>query len=182
QRSGALEYRRAPRGRYEEIHDRVRRSPRGSAELRARGTGRASKASPSRRRCRGRGPAPGARAFRDPGGGRATPRRGTSHGGSQGAAGRAGTPMSAPSLSALACLLALAGCVAQSPPVSPGATERLEAPASSISVPDWRPGDRWVYEWTSGSERGTRAIEVVESRTINGVDFYVLNTGDVQQY
>jgi hypothetical protein len=90
--------------------------------------------------------------------------------------------MSARSLIVAGWLLALAGCVAQPPSTSPGLAERLDAPASALPAPDWRPGDRWVYEWTSGSERGTRAIEVVESRTINGVDFYVLNTGDVQQY
>ena len=54
---------------------------------------------------------------------------------------------------------------------------------AEATVPEWRVGDRWVYGWTSGQEQGTRTVNVRESRTVNGVDFYVLDIGDaVQQY
>ena len=90
--------------------------------------------------------------------------------------------MSPRSLILAAWLLVLAGCVAQAPSTPPGLAERLDTAASAQPAPDWRPGDRWVYEWASGAERGMRTIEVVESRRVNGVDFYVLNDGDAQQY
>jgi hypothetical protein len=64
-------------------------------------------------------------------------------------------------------------------PDPPAATAAL----SEATVPEWRPGDRWVYEWTSGQERGTRTIEVRESTAVNGVQYYVVDIGNsVQQY
>ena len=62
--------------------------------------------------------------------------------------------------------LASAGCVA--PEVRP-ATGPSAAPSVSVdrlvavaSPPGWRRGDRWTYEVTSGTDRGTKTMEVVE--------------------
>jgi hypothetical protein len=64
------------------------------------------------------------------------------------------------------------------PPAAPAAAALSEA-----TVPAWRAGDRWVYEWTSGQERGTRTIEVRESTAVNGVEYYVVDLGNsVLQY
>lgn len=57
--------------------------------------------------------------------------------------------------------------------------------ASQISIaepPEWRPGDRWVYEWTSGSESGTKTLEVMEIREVKGVRYYVVRLSDVDHY
>jgi hypothetical protein len=56
---------------------------------------------------------------------------------------------------------------------------RVEEPAGG--APEWRRGDRWTYEWTSGRERGTRTVEVVELATVNGVDYYVVEVGATSQ-
>ena len=48
--------------------------------------------------------------------------------------------------------------------------------------PEWRPGDRWVYEWTSGSESGTKTVDVMETREVNGVRYYVVRLSDVDHY
>ena len=59
------------------------------------------------------------------------------------------------------------------PPAPPAATAAL----SEATVPEWRVGDRWVYEWTSGQDRGTRTLEVRESTAVNGVEYYVVVIG-----
>jgi hypothetical protein len=44
-------------------------------------------------------------------------------------------------------------------------------------MPTWLVGDRWVYDWTSGQESGTKTIEVVELRDVNGVRYYIVRVG-----
>src|SRR5438034_1323572 len=63
------------------------------------------------------------------------------------------------------------------PPAPPAATAAM----SEATVPEWRVGDRWVYEWTSGQDRGTRTLEVRESTAVNGVEYYVVEIGPASQ-
>lgn len=51
-----------------------------------------------------------------------------------------------------------------------------------VSPPEWRPGDRWVYEWTSGTETGTKTAEVIEIKALNNVRYYVVRIGEVDHY
>lgn len=48
--------------------------------------------------------------------------------------------------------------------------------------PEWRPGDRWVYDWTSGTNTGTKTVEVLEIREVNKIRYYVVRVGDSEQY
>ena len=80
-------------------------------------------------------------------------------------------------------LLASVGCATGSP-APPPAEARLERPPSGapLAAPAWQVGDRWVYEWTSGTESGTKTIEVVDVRDLNSVRYYVLRLGDSEHY
>ena len=82
-----------------------------------------------------------------------------------------------------AVLLAVAGCAAGSAPPTPaqGASTR-PASAAPIVAPAWQAGDRWVYDWTSGKESGTKTVEVVDLRTVNNVRYYVVRLGDAEHY
>jgi hypothetical protein len=51
------------------------------------------------------------------------------------------------------------------------------------SPPEWRRGDRWTYEVTSGTDRGTKTMEVVGVREIGNVLlYYVVRLGDLDPY
>lgn len=79
----------------------------------------------------------------------------------------------------------LTGCAAQgAPSASSAATGAESTPPVSVvpSPPVWRPGDRWVYGWTSGGESGTKTIEVLEIREINDVSYYLVRVGDVEVF
>jgi len=83
-------------------------------------------------------------------------------------------------------LIAIAATACASPS-APTTTLAKPAPARSTSadplaVPTWQVGDRWVYDWTSGSESGSKTIEVVDSKTVNGVPYYVVRLGDAEHY
>jgi hypothetical protein len=39
-----------------------------------------------------------------------------------------------------------------------------------------------VYGWTSGSETGTKTVEVIEIREINKVPFYLVRVGDLEHF
>jgi len=78
-------------------------------------------------------------------------------------------------------VIAIGGCATPatstaSPPLAPASVPAISSP------PEWRPGDRWVYGWTSGSETGTKTVEVVEIREINKVTFYVVRVGDLEHF
>ncbi len=60
--------------------------------------------------------------------------------------------------------------------VAPPPIVRVNAP------PEWRPGDRWVYDWTSGTNTGTKTVEVLEIKEINRVRYYVVLAGDVEHF
>jgi hypothetical protein len=64
----------------------------------------------------------------------------------------------------LGCLPGLSACM---PAVRPTAVQ-------ASGPPDWRPGDRWVYEWKSGKDAGTKTAEVVEAREVNKTPYYVI--------
>jgi len=86
---------------------------------------------------------------------------------------------------AVLILLALTGCAAQGPPSASSAPTTSEtAPvASAVSTsPSWRPGDRWVYAWTSGGESGIKTVEALEIREINGISFYLVRVGDIEAF
>jgi hypothetical protein len=74
---------------------------------------------------------------------------------------------------------ALSGCAGGAPPAGPADAAR-PAPEKPVAAPTWKPGDRWVFEWTSGKDSGTKTVEVVELRDLNGVGYYVVRLGDSQ--
>ena len=82
-----------------------------------------------------------------------------------------------------AVVLMCAGCAAgSSAPSPPNAGPARAASATSLAAPAWQVGDRWIYEWTSGQESGTKTIEVIEVRDVNGVRYYVVRLGDSEHY
>jgi hypothetical protein len=48
--------------------------------------------------------------------------------------------------------------------------------------PEWKAGDRWVFQWTSGAESGTKTVEIADVRDVNGVPYYVVRLGDMDHY
>lgn len=87
--------------------------------------------------------------------------------------------MSVLALSSAACLT----------PDAQRAPERSGAPSVSVdrlasvpSPPDWRPGDRWTYDVTSGKDRGTKTLEVVEVRELGNAPYYVVRLGELDHY
>ena len=88
--------------------------------------------------------------------------------------------------------IAIGGCTTTATtPTAPAAATATTptAPAAAVSAPmvvstppEWRPGDRWVYGWTSGSEAGAKTVEVVEIREINKVRFYLVRVGDLEHF
>ena len=77
--------------------------------------------------------------------------------------------------------IAIGGCA--TPATIPAAPPAAVPPPMAVSAPpEWRPGDRWVYGWTSGSEAGTKTVEVIEIREINAVRFYLVRVGDLDHF
>src|SRR5262249_62143880 len=85
----------------------------------------------------------------------------------------------APALVGLVALF-VSGCVA---PVEPKAvqTPRQPEPITVSAPPEWRPGDQWVYTWTSGQTGGTTSVEVLASLEINKGPFYIVKVGALEQ-
>jgi hypothetical protein len=88
------------------------------------------------------------------------------------------------SLAALAAAVGmLAGCAAgSSPPTPPEQTAARSTSPAPVVAPTWQVGDRWVYEWTFGKESGTKTVEMVDQRDLNGVSYYVVRLGDSEHY
>jgi hypothetical protein len=84
-------------------------------------------------------------------------------------------------LLAVLMLLTLTGCAAQERPPAPAAVETAKMPAMA-TAPSWRPGDRWVYGWTSGGESGVKTVEAIEIKEINRVSYYVARVGEVETF
>jgi hypothetical protein len=82
--------------------------------------------------------------------------------------------------------LFVSGCVAPAGPNAASTPRRQESIMAS-APPEWRPGDQWVYAWTSGQtgatkNGGTKNVEVLEIREINKVSFYLVKVGEVEQF
>lgn len=80
-------------------------------------------------------------------------------------------------------LLALSGCAAETSvptPVDPG-TPRPPV-ATPLPAPTWQVGDRWTYEWTSGTQNGTKTIEVTGVRDVENARYYVVRLGGSEHY
>jgi hypothetical protein len=82
---------------------------------------------------------------------------------------------------AIALIAVACGAASPSPPDVHGGAAK-EASLSPIDRPAWRAGDRWTYEWTAGSERGTKTAEVIGVREVSAVRYYIVRLGDVDQY
>jgi hypothetical protein len=73
--------------------------------------------------------------------------------------------------------LGLAGCLpAITASSSTPAVVRVETP------PQLRPGDRWVYEWKSGADSGTKTAEVVRVMEVNTVPYYVFRIDETEHF
>src|SRR2546425_10420718 len=87
----------------------------------------------------------------------------------------------ASAITALVFLTALAvlqsGCTAGAPAANSGAPAARSLPTSLAGPPEWRTGDRWNFSWTSGTESGTKTLEIVEIREVNQVRYYVVRLG-----
>lgn len=85
--------------------------------------------------------------------------------------------MKLPMTVAAAFLVAACAGPATSPPgSSQTGLVRAQTP------PVWVPGDRWVYRWTSGAERSTRTVEMLEVKELNGVRYFVVRNADAHHY
>jgi hypothetical protein len=86
----------------------------------------------------------------------------------------------------IARLAVLGLCVSSCATVTAPPASSPPVPAAALgatgSAPEWRPGDRWVYGWTSGSDTGTKTVEVVEIREISEVPFYLVRVGDLVHF
>ncbi len=79
-------------------------------------------------------------------------------------------------LTALAALQS--GCAAGGPAATSGAPAARSIPTSLPGPPEWKTGDRWNFSWTSGTESGTKTLEIVGVREVNQVRYYVVRLGD----
>ena len=77
-------------------------------------------------------------------------------------------------------VITLTACTAAAP-LSPPSSAPAPA-AVSVPAPEWRPRDRWVYDWTSGTQSGTKTVEVVEAKTINSVPYFIVRLDEVEHY
>lgn len=78
-------------------------------------------------------------------------------------------------------VLSLAACSpaeVRAPAASPEPPPLTRVP----SPPEWRPGDRWVYDWASGTEVATKTVDVVEVKEVNTVRYYVVRVADLHHY
>ncbi len=82
-----------------------------------------------------------------------------------------------------AVVLLLVGCAAgSSPPAAADAGPARTVSAAPPVAPVWQVGDWWVYEWTIDKESGTKTIQVIDVRDLNGVRYYVVRLGDSEHY
>ena len=81
---------------------------------------------------------------------------------------------------AAALTLGLGACRA---PASVPSQVPIPAPSPRVvSPPEWRPGDRWVYAWTAGADKGMKTVEMLETTELNGVRYYVVGDADTRHY
>ncbi|MGH7424516.1 MAG: hypothetical protein ACREJ1_12685 [Candidatus Methylomirabilales bacterium] len=74
--------------------------------------------------------------------------------------------------------LSVVACASKgsAPPAPAPSTTRVDSP------PEWRAGDRWVYDWTSGTNAGTKTVEVLEIKGVNNIQYYIVRIGDLDHY
>jgi hypothetical protein len=65
---------------------------------------------------------------------------------------------------------------------SVGSREAEAKKEPGVLRPVWRAGDRWVYAWTAGSNKGTKTSEAMGQREVGGVQYNVLRIDIVQLY
>lgn len=85
----------------------------------------------------------------------------------------------------LGVTLSIAGCTVAEPPATgrpASGTTGPKMPERAQEAPEWLPGDRWTFEWTSGKDTGTKTIEVLETREVNSVNYYVTRLVEVQHF
>jgi hypothetical protein len=70
------------------------------------------------------------------------------------------------------------GCSVAAPGASSGVPAARALPTPLTEPPEWKRGDRWNFSWTSGTDRGTKTLEIVEVRDLNQVLYYVVRLGD----
>ena len=98
----------------------------------------------------------------------------------------AGRVLSAPGGGRMAWLavvgICVSSCTTATPPVASPPPAPVAALVTAGSAPEWRPGDRWVYGWTSGSDTGSKTVEVLEIREISNVSYYLVRVGDLVHF
>ena len=90
-------------------------------------------------------------------------------------------------LGAAVAMAGLPACVSREPAPDPSrpVTAPLPPPRAAAtalraaSPPGWRLGDRWSYGLTSGKESSTRTVEVLQTREIANVPYYVVRVGEM---
>lgn len=86
-----------------------------------------------------------------------------------------GRDLAAPRVALAVLLWGLSACT------GPGAPS-LQFGGVPPSAPELAPGDRWVYEWASGTEKGTKTVEILGIQELNRVRYYLVRVGDVDHY
>jgi hypothetical protein len=84
-----------------------------------------------------------------------------------------------PSLPALC--LALAACAHPAAPPAARAPEPATV-AGVAAPPEWRPGDHWTYDLTSGEQTTTKNVDVREIAEVNATRYYVVRVADADHY
>ncbi len=86
----------------------------------------------------------------------------------------------------LVTLALTAGCASSAPPLAStgaGPVAPAATPAVATAVPaEWRPTDRWTWEWSAGADKGTKSAEVIERKTIGDAAFYLVRIGEFVHY
>lgn len=81
--------------------------------------------------------------------------------------------------------LTASGCASPTAQTAPAQSAVPQAgPIQVNTPPDWRPGDRWVYAWTSdarsGPKNGMKNVEVVELWESQAI--YLVKVGDIELF
>ena len=80
--------------------------------------------------------------------------------------------------------LALVACTrSATPPTPPAAAAPQPAAVATVtSPPEWRPGDHWTYDLTSGEQTTIKNVDVRDITEVNAVRYYVVRVNDADHY
>ena len=79
--------------------------------------------------------------------------------------------------------LALAACARSAPPPAPPAAAAPAVPGVTVAAPpEWRPGDHWSYELTTGEQTAIKNVDVREVTDVNAIRYYVVRVADADHY